>query len=131
MSATHHHYFLRRTSCYNLSTTCATFRTHVDQVVRNLDDVHVVFDHEDRIPMIDQAVQHTDQLFHIIEVQAGGRFIEDVECSTGIAFAEFRGELYTLCFTATDSGTALSERHISEAYIQQCSKLHADLWNVL
>ena len=48
-------------------------------MVGGLDDVEVVFDDEHRVAGIDQALQHDEQLPHILEVQARRRLVEDVE----------------------------------------------------
>ncbi len=43
----------------NLSAAMPTFRTEVDDPVGGLDDIQIVLDHDDRIAMFSQAMQHT------------------------------------------------------------------------
>jgi diacylglycerol O-acyltransferase / wax synthase len=62
----------------------AALGAEVDDPVGGLDDVEVVLDHDDRVALVDQAVQHVEQLADVVEVQPGGRLVEDVEvCPVG------------------------------------------------
>ncbi len=45
----------------------------------------VVFDDDNRVAPVPQFVQHLQQLLDVVEVQAGGRFVEDVEGLAGVA----------------------------------------------
>ena len=46
-------------------------------------------------------------------MQAGGGFVEDVECSAGVAFGEFEGELDALGFAAGEGGGGLAEADVA------------------
>ena len=52
-------------------------------------------------------------------MQAGGRFVEDVERSAGVAFGEFEGEFDALGFAAGEGGGGLAEADVAEAYVHQ------------
>jgi hypothetical protein len=54
----------------------AALRTQIDDPIGSPDDVQVVFDHEQRMPGIDQLPKRAQQLGDIVEVQSGRRFIE-------------------------------------------------------
>ncbi len=60
----------RRTHRHHLSA--AAFRSQVHDPVGGLDHVYVAFDHHDGIASIPQFAQHFQQLFDVVEVQAGG-----------------------------------------------------------
>jgi hypothetical protein len=47
-----------------------------------------VLDHDHGIAEIGQAVQDVQQLFDIVKMKAGGRFVEDIEISSPGAAAE-------------------------------------------
>ena len=47
-------------------------------------------------------------------MQAGGGFVEDVECSAGVAFGEFQGEFDALGFAAGEGGGGLAEADVAE-----------------
>ena len=48
-------------------------------MVGGLDDVEVVLDDDHGVAGIDQALEHAEQPPDVLEVQAGGRLVEDVE----------------------------------------------------
>ena len=66
----------------------------------SLDDVEIVFDDDDGIAAIAQAMQYAEQLFDVMEVQAGRRLVEDIQRVTRVAFRQFFRKLDALCFTA-------------------------------
>lgn len=83
------HHILRHARRDNLAPAYAAFRPQVDDPVRRLDHLEVMLDHHDRIPLFHQRVEHFEQLPHVLEMQAGRRFVEDVERAAGRAAAEF------------------------------------------
>ena len=42
------------------------------------------------LPRVDQAIEHVEQFFHVVEVQAGGGLVENVEGAAGLALAKAR-----------------------------------------
>src|SRR5678815_6004429 len=61
--------FLRRARGNQTTTGGSPFRTEVNQVVRAPDHVEIVLDDDDRVALIDELVQHIQQLslIHISE----------------------------------------------------------------
>ena len=59
---------LRRPGPDNLAAAFAALGADIDDPVRGLDHVQIVLDHHDGIALIDQAVQHLQQLAHILEM---------------------------------------------------------------
>src|SRR5262245_23658016 len=57
----------------------SALRTEVDDPVRGLDHVEAVLDDHDRVAGVDELVEGREQLADVVEVQAGGRFVKDVE----------------------------------------------------
>jgi hypothetical protein len=39
----------------------------------------VVLDHDDRVPLVDEGMQHADELLAVAEVQADGGLLQQVE----------------------------------------------------
>ena len=64
----------------------AAFRPHVDDPIGGLDHVKIVFDDNNRVAVITQSVEHFQQQINVGEMQASGRFVEDIERVAGIAF---------------------------------------------
>jgi len=77
--------FFRRAGGDDGAAAAAAFRAHVDQPVRGLDDVQIVFDDDHRVAVITQSVQHGEQLVDVVEVQSGGGLIKYVESLAGVA----------------------------------------------
>ncbi len=57
----------------------ASLGTQVNDVVGSLDHVKVMLDDDNRMAVIDQAVQTPKQPIDVGKVQAGGRFVQDVQ----------------------------------------------------
>ena len=78
------------------------------------------------LPAVDQLLQHFQQLLHVVEVQAGGGFVEDVEGAAGGAFGEFLGELDALRLAAGERGGLLADLDVAEADALERDQLVAD-----
>src|SRR5437899_9037622 len=93
----------------------AALGAKVDDPVGLLDDVEMVLDDEHGVAEINEALQHVEELANVIEVQAGGGFVENVERAAGLAFGKFAGQLDALGFTAGERGGGLAEGDVAEA----------------
>lgn len=85
MGLLHLRHLLGRPHRNDLATLGATFRPKVHQPVGGLDHVQIVLDHHHGVAVIAKTMQHVEQLLDIGEVQAGGRFVEDVQGLAGVA----------------------------------------------
>src|SRR5690242_4706174 len=74
------------------SAVLAAFRAEVNDPVGIADHVEVVLDDDDGIAQVGKAVKDVEQLFYVVEVQAGGGLVEKVESAAGLALAEFAGQ---------------------------------------
>jgi hypothetical protein len=83
----------------------AALGTQVDHPVRGLDDVEVVLDHHDRVARVSQAVQHVEEQPDVVEVQARGRLVEDVQGAPVSRF-ESSSESFTRCASPPESVVA-------------------------
>ena len=61
------------------SSSVSAFRPHIDQIIRSLDDIKVVFNDDDGIAAVRQSLQNADQFAHIREMKPCRRFVEDAE----------------------------------------------------
>ena len=101
----------------------SAFGTHVDDVVGKLDDVEVVLDDDDGVALVDESVEHLHEGADVLEVEAGGGFVEDVEGLACVFLSEFGGEFHALAFSAGEGGGGLTELDVAEADFLQ----HLDL----
>ena len=115
---------------HDAAAVLAAFRAEVDDPIGVADDVEIVLDDDDRIAQICQPVKDFEQLAHVIEMKAGGRLVQKVECAAGLALGEFASQLHALSFAAGKRGGALAEMHIAEAHIDKGLQLLAHLGDV-
>ena len=80
------------------------------------DYVQIVFDDDDRIAQIDQSAQDGEQFFGVVEVQAGGGLVEDVQGFAGVDPAQFGGQFDALRLAAGKRVRRLAQRHVSQAH---------------
>lgn len=81
-----HHF--RGAAGYDAAAAAATLRSQIDDPIGSLDDIEVMFDDDDRIAVISKALQDVQKLLNIMEMQAGRRFVEDVEGLPGVALRQ-------------------------------------------
>ena len=104
----------------------AGFGADVDEVVCFGHDAGVVFDDDDGVAFVDEAVEDVDELLHVFEVEADGGFFDEVEVFRGklggvdllfdgAAFGEFGDEFEPLGFAAGEGGGGLAELKVAEA----------------
>ena len=76
----------------DLAAELAGIGAEVDYVVGVCDDVEVVFDDDEGCTTVYEGVKDGDDFGNVIEVEAGGRFIKDIEGVGVCRFGEFAGE---------------------------------------
>ena len=67
----------------------AAFGAEVDDPVGLLDHVEVVLDDQDGVAEVGEAIQDVEQFFYVVEVQAGGGLVQNVERAAGLAARKF------------------------------------------
>ena len=97
----------------------AAFGAEVDDPVGVADDVEVVLDDDDGVAEVGEAVQDFEQLADVVEVEAGGGLVEEIERAAGLALGELAGELHALGFAAGERGGGLAEVDVAEADVDQ------------
>ena len=114
-----------------MAAALARLGAQVDHPVGRLDDVEVVLDHDDRVAQVDQAVEHVEQLGQVVEVQAGGRLVEQIERLAGVGARQFGGQLDALGLAAGERRRGLAEREVVEPHVAERLQDAADLGDVL
>mgnify|MGYP007123471355 CR=1 FL=1 len=67
------HDFLRRAAGNQLSAAIPALGSKVEHPVRRLDDLQIVLDDDDRVPLIHQLMQDFEQLGDVVKMQAARR----------------------------------------------------------
>ena len=73
------HYVFGGAGGDELAAFVAAFGAEVDDVVGGLDDIQVVFDDKERASGFDERAEGGEEFVDVVEVEAGGRLVEDVE----------------------------------------------------
>ena len=115
----------------DLSTFTTALGSHVDNPVGELDDIKVVLDDDDGVASIDKFLQDIHQDSDVLEMQAGGGLVENVERLAGVFLREFGGQFDSLAFSTRKGGGGLAKFDVAEAYILDGLDLAEDLGHVL
>ena len=78
------------------------------------------------LPWSRSRVDHFEQQRDVVEVQAGGRLVEDVQRAPGVALGQFQRQLDALRLAARQRGRALAELDVAEAHVEQRLQLARD-----
>ena len=105
----------------------STLGAQINEPVGVADHIEIVLDDDDRVAEVGEPVQDVEQLLDVVEVQAGGRFIEQVERFAGLTFGEFAGEFDSLRFSSRECDRRLAEMNVAQADINQRLQLLLDL----
>src|SRR3546814_3546330 len=73
----------------------SAFGAEVEDVIGGLDDVEIMLDDDHAVALLDERLEHFEQLADILEMEPGGRLVEDVERSE-----EHTSELQSLMRTS-------------------------------
>src|SRR5690606_26818417 len=83
-------------------------------------------DDDHRVALLDELVEDLEQLRDVVEVEAGGGLVEDVEGAAGGALGELLGELDALRLAAGEGGGLLADVDVGEADAGEGVELVAD-----
>lgn len=72
-------HFLRRSARNHGSAAVSALRSDINNIVRRLDDIQIVFDDNDGISALGQAVQNLHQFVDIRKMKSRRRLVENVD----------------------------------------------------
>ena len=112
---------LRRSRADQLAAGVAALGAEVDDPVAGADHVEVVLDHQQRVAGVQQLAEGAQQLGDVVEVQAGGRLVEQEQLARlrAAGLGEVAGELQALRFAARERRHRLAEAQVVEADVLQ------------
>ena len=121
----------------------AALGTQIDDPIGGADHVEVVLDDEQRVAGLDQPPECAQQFRDVVEVQAGGRLVEQEQRARGVGAAPVRrgaastpcarvlgqvsGELEPLRLAAGERRHRLAQTQVIEAHFGERRKAQADL----
>ena len=104
----------------------AALGAQVDDPVGLLDHVEVVLDDQHGIAERNQALQHIEEFAHVVEMQPGGRLVENVERAAGLALGKLAGQLDALGFAAGERRSRLTQLDIARDRLRPASQAFAE-----
>src|SRR5262249_48562860 len=100
----------------------------VDQIVRGLDDIEIVLDDEQRVSRFEELPERGEQLRDVIEMQARGRLVENVEKPFTAVRRQVRRDLDPLSLTTRQRRSRLSQAEVAEADLVEHLQTPQHLW---
>src|SRR5258708_6219563 len=101
-----------------LAAEFARAGTEIDDAIRGLDGIGIVFDDQNRVPQIAKRLENIDEPLRVARMEADGRFVQHVEGANEMR-TERRCELDPLRFSAGERGGQPVEREVIEAHFIQ------------
>ena len=108
------------------STVFASPRSQVNNVIGVLDDLHIMLNDGDRVALVDEGLEDLCQLLDISQVQAGRRFIEDVEGGAARRLGQFLRQFDSLGLAPGKGRTWLPQPQVSEADVTNGAQGRSD-----
>ena len=102
-----------------LAAVATAAGAHLDNPVGCTDDVRVVLDDNDGVALIDKLAEHIEQDADVLEMQACGGFVEDVERASRVATGKLCGKLHALALSARKGIAWLPELDVAESHFLQ------------
>src|SRR5262249_26214917 len=84
--------------------------------------IEVVLDDDGCVAAIDQALQNGEELANVVEMQARGGLVEQIERATSLSAGELGSQLDALRFAAAQRRGGLAERQIAETDVVQAGE---------
>src|SRR5918996_1510344 len=111
---------------HDLAAGLAALRPQVDEPVRGLHHIQVVLDHHHGVPRVHQALQDRQQLADVVEVEARGRLVEDVEGPAGGPPRQLRGQLHPLRLATRQRRRGLAHLDVPEPHVREGLEVAGD-----
>ena len=109
----------RRAGGDDLAATVTTLGAKVDDPVGGLDDIEVVLDDHHGVAVFAQSMQYAEQLLDVVEMQAGGWLVQNIQGAPGVSARQLARQLYPLRLAARKGGRRLPKLDVREAYRHQ------------
>src|SRR5690606_2009195 len=107
-------HLFRRALGNDLPPTIAALRPQIHDPVGRLDDLQIVFDHDDGVALIYKSMKDFQEFLHVLPVQPGRWFVQDIERAAGGTPRWLLGQLDPLCFAAWKSGGCLADLGVAQ-----------------
>ena len=110
---------LRGALRHDPSAAIAAFRAKIKDPVGGFDHLEIMLDDDHRVALVHQRMQHFEQLAHVLEMQPGRRFVENIQRPPGRPTRQFLAEFDPLRLAARQCRRLLPQRDIAEPDLLQ------------
>jgi len=86
-------------------------------VVGAFDDIHVVFDDDQRMSPTDEGIESFQQFLDVMEMQASRRFVEHEDGRLCLFDAEEVRQFHALVFSSREGRRRLSQFDVTQSHI--------------
>jgi len=104
----------RRSGRDQLAALVAAFRPQINYPINRFYYIQIVFNDQHGIAFVRELMQDREQAVDVVEMQAGGRFVQDIQSLAGGAAGQLIGQLDPLRLAAGQGGGRLAEPDIAE-----------------
>ena len=88
----------------DLSPLLTAFGPEIHDMIGVLHEIEFVFDNDDRVTAVDQALENADELAFVLAVEARRRLVEQIERIARIPFPQLLGEQRDMLASAWTTG---------------------------
>ena len=110
----HSRHLFRRTLGHHASALLAALRSQVEDPIGIADHVHVVLDDNDAVAQVGQPMQHLQQFTDIVEMQTGGRLVQQIQRLARLPLAQLARQLDALRLAARQCHRRLSQMNVAQ-----------------
>jgi len=75
----------------DVAASGAAVGAEIDEPIGRFDDVEIVLDDDYGVAAVGEGVQHFEELFDIVEMEPGGRLVQNIKRAARAATTEFLG----------------------------------------
>src|SRR6266404_5988571 len=119
--------FFWRALSHDLAAGFASFRPEIDEPIGGFYHLEIVFDDQQRVARCAEFEEDLKQFGHVVKVQPGGRFIENVQRSASRFAAQLSCQLDALGLAAAQGCARLAQPKVTQANLRQSQQRFVDL----
>lgn len=103
----------------NLPAVRASVGAKFDMPIAVAQQFAIVFDDDHRVASVDERPQRGDEAWNFCGVQAGCRFIKDIQRRHHLSLCEIAADAQALAFTAGEGAGGLPQREVAQSQFLQ------------
>ena len=115
---------------HNGAAAVSALGAEINKIIGGFNYIQVMFDHDDGISDVDQALQNGDQMRDILGMQPGGGLVQNIQGFSCLAAGKLRCKLHALGLSAGERCGGLPDAKIPKPDIIERLQLLAEFWQL-